>query len=49
MAAALFAAFAGSAVLYVLVERPRSIDGVGFKQLFIRSKPATSAKPAKAV
>lgn len=49
MAAALFAAFAGSAVLYVLIERPYSIDGVGFKQLFIRSKPETAATPAKAV
>ena len=49
MAATLFAAFAGSTVLYLLVERPYSIDGVGFKKLFIRSKSAASAKAAKAV
>ena len=49
MSATLLAAFAGSAVLYLLVERPYSIDGVGFKKLFIHSKPAASAQSAKAI
>lgn len=37
MSAVLLAAFVGSAVLYLLVERPYSIDGVGFKKLFIKA------------
>ena len=49
MSATLLAAFAASAALYLLVERPYSIDGVGFKKLFIRSKPTASVKSAKAV
>ena len=42
MSATLLAAFAASVGLYLLVERPYSIDGVGFKKLFIRSKSAAS-------
>ncbi|MEP1443836.1 MAG: hypothetical protein ABJK39_12580, partial [Hyphomicrobiales bacterium] len=49
MSAVMLAAFAGSTALYLLVERPYSVDGVGFKKLFIKPTQTAADKAAKAV